>query len=251
MNRKALLAICLLVCVAIPLLAQTQKSTKKRYKIAACDWMMLKRQKIGSFELVKELGGDGVEMDMGGLGNREMFDSKLRDPHFQELFPKTATLHGIETPSVAMSGFFGQSFISHNNYKALIEDCLNTMQIMGANVAFLPLGGIQERWQVEGEAREELKKRLREAGDMAYGRGVVIGIRTALSAEDNIKLLKEIGSKGVKIYYSFQDALDNDRDICKELKMLGRKRVCQIHCTDTDGVTLPNNLRMYRQIIMT
>ena len=44
---------------------------EQRYKIAVCDWMILKRQKIGSFQLVHELKGDGVELDMGGLGKRE------------------------------------------------------------------------------------------------------------------------------------------------------------------------------------
>ena len=42
-----------------------------------------------------------------------------------------------------MSGFFGQSFLTHHNYKALVQDCLNTMKVMGAQVAFLPLGGIK------------------------------------------------------------------------------------------------------------
>ena len=32
--------------------------------------------------------------------------------------------------------------------------------------------------------------------------------------------------------------------MCKELKILGKKRICQIHCTDTDGVTLPFNKRL-------
>lgn len=44
----------------LPLGAQNSEG-KQRYKIAACDWMMLKRQKIGSFQLMKELGGDGIE----------------------------------------------------------------------------------------------------------------------------------------------------------------------------------------------
>ena len=57
-------------------------------KIAVCDWMILKRQKIGSFQLVHELNGDGVELDMGGLGKREMFDNKLREPHFSRYFVK-------------------------------------------------------------------------------------------------------------------------------------------------------------------
>lgn len=43
---------------------------------------------IGSFQLVHELNGDGVELDMGSLGKRENFDNKLRDPHFNNCFVK-------------------------------------------------------------------------------------------------------------------------------------------------------------------
>lgn len=57
---------------------------------------------------------------------------------------------------------------------------------------------------------------------MAVKDGVVIGIRTPLDAGGDIKLLKEINSKGVKIYYSFQNALENGRDLCKELKKIGK-----------------------------
>jgi hypothetical protein len=32
--------------------------------------------------------------------------------------------------------------------------------------------------------------------------------------------------------------------LCKELKILGTERVCQIHCTDEDGVLLENNQRL-------
>ena len=41
---------------------------QQRYQIGVCDWMVLKRQKLGEFKLAKELGCDGIEMDMGGLG---------------------------------------------------------------------------------------------------------------------------------------------------------------------------------------
>ncbi len=214
---------------------------EQRYKVGACDWMMLKRQKLGAFSLMKELGGDGVEMDMGGLGTRDTFDNKLHQPHFRELYPATAKENGVEVPSVAMSGFYGQSFLTHKNYLGLVDDCLMTMDAMGADVAYLPLGGIKEDWTVKGEARTELVKRLHEAGELAAAKGKVIGIRTPLDAKGDIQLLKEIKSPGVKIYYSVQNALDNKRDLHKELRTLGAKRICQIHCSNTDGVTLPND----------
>ena len=57
-------------------------------------------------------------------------------------------------------------------------------------------------------------------------------------------LLKEINSKGIKIYFKFQNPLEAGRDLYKELKILGKDRICQIHCSDTDGVTLPDNKRI-------
>ena len=215
-----------------------------RYKIAVCDWMILKRQKIGSFKLVHELNGDGVELDMGSLGKRETFDNKLRDPHFQQLFRETAREFQLEVPSIAMSGFYGQSFLERANYEELVRECLNAMKVMDAKVAFLPLGGIKAGWEGEPALRAEVVKRLKKVGDMAAAEGLVIGIETQLDAKGDVKLLKEIDSLGIKIYFKFQNALENGRDLCKELKILGKKRICQIHCTDTDGVTLRFNERL-------
>ena len=155
---------------------------ENRYKVAACDWMMLKRQKLGSFKLMHELGGDGVEMDMGGLGVRDTFDNKFHHRHFRKLFRETADSLGVLVPSVAMSGFYGQSILTHHNYKALVEDCLSTMRVMDSKVAYLPLGGIKEDWTKPGPARDELVKRLHVAGVMAEADGLVIGIRTPLDA---------------------------------------------------------------------
>ena len=252
MNRQVVVSIYLLLFILFPAKAQNREiacnadsvQVLHRYKIAVCDWMILKRQKIGSFKLVHELNGDGVELDMGSLGKRETFDNKLRDPHFQQLFRETAREFQLEVPSIAMSGFYGQSFLERANYEELGRECLNAMKVMDAKVAFLPLGGIKAGWEGEPALRAEVVKRLKKVGDMAAAEGLVIGIETQLDAKGDVKLLKEIDSLGIKIYFKFQNALENGRDLCKELKILGKKRICQIHCTDTDGVTLRFNERL-------
>ena len=236
--RKGLVMglIVMLAVWPVGLMAQTSQrhtltSDRDRYRVAACDWMMLKRQKIGEFKLAREIGADGVEMDMGPLGQRPMFDNKLRDEHFQQLFRHTADSIGVKVPSMAMSGFFAQSFLKRENYRDLINDCLQSMDVMGAKVAFLPLGGSGNEWKEEGEARTELVRRLHEVGEMARLAGKVIAIR---SAQQNLQDL--------------QDAVDNGRDPAKELKKLGAKRVVQIHASLTDSVTLDEDPRidMYR-----
>lgn len=213
----------------------------KRYKIGVCDWMVLKRQKLGEFKLARELGCDGIEMDMGGLGKRDSFDNKMRNPESVKVFRRAADSLDIEVGAVAMSGFYGQSFATKASWRWLIEDCLNTMDVWNVSVAFLPLGGCGNGWTADKAVRREVVKRLHEAGEMARARGKVIGIDTPLDAKGNIKLLKEIKSDGIRIFYKFQTAIENNRDICKEIRRLGAKRICAFHASNTDGVWLRND----------
>lgn len=240
--RRCLLVGIIVVLVALPLGMCAQQ--QQQYRVAACDWMMLKRQKLGEFQLAKDINADGVEVDMGPLGKRVLFDNKLREPAFQQLFRRTADSLGIAVPSIAMSGFFAQSFLERENYKDLIVDCLNTMDVMGARVAFLPLGGSGNEWKQHGEARQEMVRRLHEVGEMALARGKVIAIRTQQDARASLVLLKEVNSKGIKIYYNLQDAVDQGLCPCKELKTLGAENIAQIHASLTDSVTLDKDPRI-------
>ena len=220
---------------------------QQQYRVAACDWMMLKRQKLGEFQLAKDIGADGVEMDMGPLGKREQFDNKLRDKEFQQLFRRTADSLGIAVPSLAMSGFFAQSFLERANYRELIADCLQSMDVMGATVAFLPLGGSGNDWKQPGAAHDEMVRRLHDVGEMAVASGKTIAIRTQQDARANLILLKEVNSKGIKIYYNLQDAVDQGLCPCKELKTLGAENIAQIHASLTDSVTLDKDPRIDMQ----
>ena len=240
--RRCLLVGIIVVLVALPLGMCAQQ--QQQYRVAACDWMMLKRQKLGEFQLAKDINADGVEVDMGPLGKRVLFDNKLREPAFQQLFRRTADSLGIAVPSIAMSGFFAQSFLERENYKDLIVDCLNTMDVMGAQVAFLPLGGSGNDWKQPGEARQEMVRRLHEVGEMALARDKVIAIRTQQDARASLVLLKEVNSKGIKIYYNLQDAVDQGLCPCKELKTLGAENIAQIHASLTDSVTLDKDPRI-------
>lgn len=81
-----------------------------RYRIAACDWMMLKRQKLGEFKLAHELGADGVEVDMGGLGKRVLFDNQLREPQ------QAVKVSGC-SPSVWRScSFYGDEWLLRSEF---------------------------------------------------------------------------------------------------------------------------------------
>ncbi|HEY6899021.1 MAG TPA: sodium/solute symporter [Puia sp.] len=210
------------------------------YKVAVVDLMLLKRQKLGAFPLAKTVGADGLEVDMGGLGDRETFDNTLLVDSVRERFMDTARKLGIEVCSMAMTGFYAQNFATRPTWQRMIGDCIATMKKMNVRVAFLPLGVGADPGK-HPELRSAVVERLKVAGKMAAEAGVVIGIETSLPAAEEVKLLDEIGSPGVKSYFNFANALDAHRDLYQELLTLGRDRICQIHCTNTDGVWLQND----------
>lgn len=216
---------------------------QQRYKIGVCDWMMLKRQKLGAFPLAKDVGADGVEVDMGSLGQRDSFDNALADPAIRTQFLDAARENGLEICSLAMSAFYAQSFGERPTVPQMLGDCIETMKSTSVKVAFLPLG-VRGDLTKYPELRPAVVERLKSIAPVAEKAGVVIGLETALDAANEIKLLDEIASPAIQIYFNFENPLQGRRDLCSELRRLGKDRICQIHCTDQDGVLLSDNTRI-------
>ncbi|MBO2010136.1 sugar phosphate isomerase/epimerase family protein [Hymenobacter negativus] len=240
-SASALLTVGLLLPNWASALAPAKK--KLTYKVAVVDLMILKRQKLGALQLTKDIGADGVEVDMGGLGQRETFDNQLANPEIRQQFIDKAKELNLEICSLAMTGFYAQSFATRPTYQRMIQDCLDTMKALNVKVAFLPLG-TQGDLRKNPELRPAIVERLKVVGEMAKKAGVIVGIETALDATSEVALLNEIGSKNVQIYFNFSNPLKEGRDLHQELKILGGKRICQIHATDEDGVWLQNNTRL-------
>lgn len=213
------------------------------YKVAVCDWMILKRQKLGAFSRTAEIGADGLELDMGGLGDRVVFDNKLRNPIDRKVFKAELQKYNLELSSIAMSGFYAQS-LAERDIAPMIDDAINTMVMMGVKTAFLPLGVKGDMIQ-HPELRPILIEKFKTIiAPRAEAADVVIGIETALDAKGEVDFLDEIGSKHIQCYFNFANPLQNGRDLHKELKILGKDRICMIHASDEDKVWLENNERI-------
>ncbi|MCJ8210009.1 sugar phosphate isomerase/epimerase [Mucilaginibacter sp. RS28] len=239
--KKALKGFALLGLLSVTFTVnRAAAQTSQRYKVAVVDLMILKRQKLGALQLSKDLGADGVEVDMGGLGNRETFDNQLAKDSVRNLFLAKAKELNLEISSLGMTGFFAQSFAQRPTAVTAVTDCINTAKSMNVKVAFLPMG-VQGDLVKNPELRPAIVERLKEAGKIAEEAGVTIGIETSLDAKGELKLLKDVGSPAVKSYFNFSNAVKNGRDISDELKVLGKKNIVQIHCTNEDGVWLQND----------
>ncbi len=214
--------------------------TNQRYKIGLIDLMLLKRQKLGAITLTAQLKADGVEVDMGGLGNRPTFDNQLLIDSVRNQFIKTAKENKVEIFCLAMTGYYAQSFCGRAEYTRSIEDCIKTMKLMNVKHAFLPLG-VQCDMKSNPAIRDSVVARLKVAGKMAEEAGVIIGIETSLTAKEEVELLKQIGSPAIKIYFNFSNPLKEGRDLISEIKILGKEHISMIHATNKDSVWLEND----------
>ncbi|ATC66043.1 endonuclease [Nibricoccus aquaticus] len=219
------------------------KAITQRYQVAVIDLMILKRQKLSALPLAKEIGADGIELDMGSLGQRETFENRLADAAVQKEYLDQAKALGLGFCSVAMTGFYAQSFATRPTYERMVGDAIDTAKALGVTVVFLPLG-VQGDLVKNPELKPRIVERLKMVAALAEKAGVVIGIETALDAKGEVALLEDVGSDAVKSYFNFSNALKNGRDLVGELKILGKERICQIHATDDDGVWLENNARI-------
>ena len=246
-KKLAILILAIIICPGpqVCFAAKKKAAEKQRYKIAVVDLMILKRQKLSAFPLAKKIGADGLELDMGGLGKRPTFDNKLASDSLLTLFLHASKENKIEICSLSMSGFYAQSFPFKETSVQAVCDCIESMKRVDTKIGFLPLG-------VEGDLiqhpdrRTAIVERLKKVGHFAEKAGVIIGIETSLDAKGELELLKEVGNPAIQISFNFSNPIAGGRDLCKELQILGKDRICQIHATNKDGVWLQND----RQIDM-
>ena len=220
----------------------TQASVGPRYKVAASDWMMLKRQRPGALPLAKDCGLDGVEVDMGPLGRRPDIENQLRDETFRSNYLEQAKALGLEISSLALSAFYGQPIADHPKAEKFCTDWIDLMPTMGTHVGFVPV--IFAKEDDPSAAVGKVAALFKRVAPKAERARVILGLNTPLDAEANERLLDAIGSPAVRIAYNCGEAIDAKRDVYAELQRLGKDRIAQIIPTLSDGVWLENDPRL-------
>jgi sugar phosphate isomerase/epimerase len=99
-----------------------------------------------------------------------------------------------------------------------------------ASVLLLPFFG---KWAIESsDERNAVGDTLREIAPEAAKAGVVLGLEDTLSAEDNVRIMDRAKSKSVSVYYDVGNSTQAGFDVVKEIRWLGKDRICQFHLKD-------------------
>jgi len=74
---------------------------------------------------------------------------------------------------------------------------------------------------------------LQEIAPRAERAGVILGLENYLSAEENLDLVRRIGSSAVQVYYDVGNSTDKGYDIYREIRLL-KGQLCELHFKDAD-----------------
>jgi L-ribulose-5-phosphate 3-epimerase len=197
---------------------------QRRFKIGACDWSLGKLGDPAAFELAKQIGLDGVQVSLGTLAD----DLKLRKPDVQQQYRDAEIKTGLEIGSLAIGEMNQVPYKSDPRTVEWVSDSIDVCQALGVRVVLL---AFFSKGDLKGDklGTDEAVKRLKAVAPKAEKAGVALGIESWLSAEEHLDILKRIGSKAVQVYYDVCNSNDRGYDICKEIRQLGRKRICEFH----------------------
>lgn len=213
---------------AVGIGAQRLIARSRGLKIGVTDWNLRLTGKVEAVELAARLRFDGVQVSLG----RKPIDGKLPldDPATQRQFLAASKGHNIPLDGTCLD-------ILHVNYlkndklgQKWVADSIPITKNLNARVILLPFFGkgaltTHDEMDYVGDA-------LREIAPAAEKAGVILGLEDTISAEDNVRIMERSKSPAVLTYYDVGNSTNNGFDVLKEIRWLGKNRICQFHLKD-------------------
>lgn len=225
MNRRTFLkgAACAAAAGSLPLAA-----ARPKLEIGVTDWNLGQTGKVEAVGLAKRLGFDGVQVSLG----RKLVDNRLplADPEIQAKYLAEAKAQNIALDGTCLD-------ILHTNYlkndplgQKWVVDSIPITRNLNAKVILLPFFG---KGALNGKTEMDyVGDLLKDLGPQAERAGVILGLENTISAEDNLRILDRAQSKAVLVYYDIGNSSSGGFDAPREIRQLGRKRICQMHFKD-------------------
>jgi len=241
LNRRTLLQQAALLTALYPLRA-VAAAGNKRFHIGACDWSLGKRADIGAFEIAKQIGLDGIMVDLGSVEN----NLPLRNANVQQAYLEASKKTGIKISSIAIGELNNVPYKSDERTIEWVLDSIDVARNFGVTVVLLAFFNKNDlRNDVQG--KQVVIERLKDAAPKAEKNGIILGIESYLDAAGHLEIIDKVGSPNVKVYVDFRNTADAGYDVIKEVKQLGSNMICELHMKE-NGFLLGEGTLNWQQI---
>lgn len=199
-------------------------STKKIFNIGACDWSLGKNSDIAAFDIAKQIGLDGIMVNMGSLDN----NMHLRQKELQQLYIETSKKTGVKISSLAMGELNNVPYKSDPQTEEWVWDAVDVAHNLHVKVILLAFFSKNDL-RGDDAGKKEVITRLKKVAPKAEKLGITLGIESYLNAAEHLDIIEAVGSKNIKVYYDFRNTADAGFDTVKEFKQIGKDMICELH----------------------
>jgi sugar phosphate isomerase/epimerase len=152
----------------------------------------------------------------------------LRENNMQQQYINLSRQTGVKISSLGIGELNQVPYKSDPRTEEWVWDSIDVAKNLGVTVillAFFSKGDLRN----DPAGKAEVVKRLKMAAPKAEKMGITLGIESYLTAEEHLDIMDKVGSKAVKVYYDFRNAADAGNDVVKEIQLLGKYNICEIH----------------------
>jgi L-ribulose-5-phosphate 3-epimerase len=196
--------------------------------IGVTDWNLNLGATPEAVPLAAKLGFDGVQVSFG----RELVDGKLPtdNPEVIARYLNLSQQYKIPIDGTCVDRLHVNGLKSDPLAPKWVLDSIRLTRALNTKVLLLPFFG---RWALESaEEMDRVGDALRDLAPEATKAGVILGLENTISAEDNVRIMERSRSESVRVYYDVGNSTKAGFDPVREIRWLGRDRICQFHLKD-------------------
>lgn len=214
--------------VAAGVLSEIAAGTDARLRIGATDWNLNLGANPDAVPLAAKFGFDGIQISFG----RKLVGDKLPadDPELIARYLALSRQFHIPLDGTCVDRLHDNGLKSDPLASKWVLDSIRLTRALNAKVLLLPFFG---RWALETQPeKERVGDVLRDLAPEAEKAGVILGIENTISAQDNVRIMERSRSSNVLVYYDVGNSTNAGFDPVKEIRWLGKDRICQFHLKD-------------------
>lgn len=197
-------------------------------RIGVTDWNLNLGANPESVHKAAELGFSGVQISFG----RELVDGKMPADHPEIIsrYLSWSQQQGVVIDGTCVDRLHDNGLKSDPLAVKWVSDGIRLTRDLKTTVLLLPFFG---RWALKtGAEMDRLGDILRELAPDAEKAKVILGLEDTISAEDNVRIMERSRSANVLVYYDVGNSTKAGFDVVKEIRWLGKHRICQFHFKD-------------------
>ncbi len=201
---------------------------QEKLRIGVTDWNLHLGANPEALPMAANLGFEGVQISFG----RTLVDGRMPadNPDVIARYLTVSKQYKIPIDGTCVDKLHDNGLKSDPLAPKWVLDSIRLTKALHTKVLLLPFFG---RWALQTKQEMDyVGDVLRDLAFEATKGQVILGLEDTISAEDNVRIMERSQSSNVLVYYDVGNSTLAGFDPVKEIRWLGKERICQFHLKD-------------------